>query len=123
MNTGVNGGLSDNGPATGNTVTLAGGTVAGDVFGGVCNSGCDDVSGNTLAVEAKGSTVGGDVGSFEKLSFALPADIAAGETMLKVGGGAYFPATTTSVAISGSPALNGGESITLIDAAGTLEIT
>ena len=111
------------GDATGNTVTLAGGAVTGTVLGGECDSsGCDDLSGNTLAVQAKDLTVGGRVGAFEKLAFTLPADIKHGDTMLTASGSAAFPDSAgtapveVTIAVVGHPVLKLEDTITLIAA-------
>ena len=122
----VLGGSAYEGNATGNTVTLAGGAVTGAVYGGSCyhSSGtCDDITGNTLAVLAKGMTVGGDVFNFDTLNFDL-ATVGANDTVLEVAGGADFSKVTSanfSFNLADGAALKPGDKIYLIKA-DTLDI-
>ncbi|MBQ6656468.1 MAG: hypothetical protein IJM64_04205 [Ottowia sp.] len=110
-----------NGDATGNHVFLVSGAVMGDVWGGKCKgSGCKEVDGNTLHVEAKGLTVGSTstnfIKNFDTLEFTLPADIKSGEPMLTAKGAAELgTVTSVNIAVNGSPDL-AGKSITLVDA-------
>ena len=77
----VYGGYSDKGAATGNTVTITGGTVKGSVYGGYSNGG-GEVSGNTVTI------TGGTVGDV----FATAV----------YGGSSYGDATGNRVTITGS---------------------
>lgn len=119
---------------TGNTVTLRNGAkvttrVAGGdgVSGNSASSGtsaCDAscASGNTLHVDGKDAAAGA-VDSFDTLIFTLPAGLSTSDTMLTVSGAANFPAAATKVniAVAGTgPTLSEGETITLIDATGSL---
>ncbi|MBQ6655911.1 MAG: hypothetical protein IJM64_01340 [Ottowia sp.] len=121
----VYGGETSGHSVTHNTITLNGGSVTGSVLGGYVGWGLDCVTGNTLNVGAKGVTVGADVTNFDTLNFTLPADIAAGDTLLDVGGMATFPAASTSVSITmaDGATLEVGDTINLITAAGGLTVT
>ena len=119
----VIGGFANGGPAEDNTVTLISGTVLGYVLGGT-SSDCSTYAcvSNTLAVKGKDFRVGWQVSRFAHLAFTLPAGIAAGDTMLKVGDGAAFPkpgstdTTEVKIAMADGAKLKQGESVTLIEA-------
>lgn len=126
----VYGGKTDtSGDATGNTVSLACGTVSGNVLGGECQpaGSCNDLTGNTLAVEEETPgtclTVNSDIGSFDTLTFTLRDTIKNGDTLLSIGGAATLPADDTNISITivGLPTLQVGNQITLLSA-GALNI-
>lgn len=77
----MTGGSADSGTASNNTVNIYGGTFKSDtrLYGGFS----DDSSGNTLNFYTKGITVD-KLGYFQNLSFYVPEDTTAGETILTV---------------------------------------
>lgn len=124
---GGEGGDSSAYSATSNTVTLAGGTVAGDVRGGDCERGsslCDRVSGNTLAVQTT-QLQAGFVANFENLAFTLPTGITKDSTMLRVGEAFLGSASSTNISIfvAGTLGLAQNDTIKIIEATSQLSIT
>ena len=115
----VGGGFAD-GDATGNTVTLISGKVTGNVLGGGCSGDC--ITDNTLAVQGKVFTVGGDVLNFDTLNFDL-GTIAANDVVLDVGGTADFSKVTAakfSFNLADGATLKKDDKIYLIKAGTTL---
>ena len=136
---GVYGGLAQlGGNASGNTVTISGGTINKYVYGGSADSGTaskntvniyggtfksdtrlyggfsDDSSGNTLNFYTKGITVD-KLGYFQNLSFYVPEDTTAGETILTVTSTADVSGASIRASVYDSMKMSPGDTITLID--------
>lgn len=136
---GVYGGLAQlSGNASGNTVTISGGTINKYVYGGSADSGTasnntvniyggtfksdtrlyggfsDDSSGNTLNFYTKGITVD-KLGYFQNLSFYVPEDTTAGETILTVTSTADVSGASIRASVYDSMKMSPGDTITLID--------
>lgn len=108
----VYGGSADSGTASNNTVNIYGGTFKSDtrLYGGFS----DDSSGNTLNFYTKGITVD-KLGYFQNLSFYVPEDTTAGETILTVTSTADVSGASIRASVYDSMKMSPGDTITLID--------
>ena len=110
----VYGGYSENGTATGNTVTISG---RPDFADGVFIHGGNKVSsGNTLNFNSKGLTVG-KVKNFENYNFCLPGGTRAGNILLTMtaANGADISGSKVQVSAEGTAAaFKAGDQITLL---------
>ena len=108
----VYGGSADSGTASNNTVNIYGGTFKSDtrLYGGFS----DDSSGNTLNFYMKGITVD-KLGYFQNLSFYVPEDTTAGETILTVTSTADVSGASIRASVYDSMKMSPGDTITLID--------
>ena len=135
-------GTSNYGNAKDNTVTISGGTINGMVSGGVAmgtGNATDNTvnilaaitlqginggsvmsgtsSNNTINFAAKDVTITDNIYGAQNLNFYLPSDIAIGDTMVTINGGAT-DFTTTPVTIGAAAQtgvnLNQGDTVTLI---------
>lgn len=108
----MTGGSADSGTASNNTVNIYGGTFKSDtrLYGGFS----DDSSGNTLNFYTKGITVD-KLGYFQNLSFYVPEDTTAGETILTVTSTADVSGASIRASVYDSMKMSPGDTITLID--------
>lgn len=108
----MTGGSADSGTASNNTVNIYGGTFKSDtrLYGGFS----DDSSGNTLNFYTKGITVD-KLGYFQNLSFYVPEDTTAGETILTVTSTADVSGASIRASVYDSMKMSSGDTITLID--------
>ena len=108
----VYGGSADSGTASNNTVNIYGGTFKSDtrLYGGFS----DDSSGNTLNFYTKGIIVD-KLGYFQNLSFYVPEDTTAGETILTVTSTADVSGASIRASVYDSIKMSPGDTITLID--------
>lgn len=108
----MTGGSADSGTASNNTVNIYGGTFKSDtrLYGGFS----DDSSGNTLNFYTKGITVD-KIGYFQNLSFYVPEDTTAGETILTVTSTADVSGASIRASVYDSMKMSPGDTITLID--------
>ena len=135
-------GTSNYGNAKDNTVTISGGTINGTVSGGMAmgtGNATDNTvnilaaitlqgitggsvmsgtsSNNTINFAAKDITITDNIYGAQNLNFYLPSDIASGDTMVTINGGAT-DFTTTPVTIGAAAQtgvnLNQGDKVTLI---------
>ena len=108
----MTGGSADSGTASNNTVNIYGGTFKSDtrLYGGFS----DDSSGNTLNFYTKGITVD-KLGYFQNLSFYVPEDTTAGETILTVTSTADVSGASIRASVYDSMTMSPGDTITLID--------
>ncbi len=115
----IHGGFSAAGPATGNTVNLAGmpDISAATLYGGLSPGGGDAFSGNTFNVNGfRGSAKG--ILNFENYNFFTPA-LGNRDTQISITGGVPTNMAGTTVKLwgmeGGPPYLRPGDSIVLID--------
>lgn len=108
----MTGGSADSGTASNNTVNIYGGTFKSDtrLYGGFS----DDSSGNTLNFYTKGIIVD-KLGYFQNLSFYVPEDTTAGETILTVTSTADVSGASIRASVYDSIKMSPGDTITLID--------
>ena len=108
----VHGAIADSFTASNNTVNIYGGTFKSDtrLYGGFS----DDSSGNTLNFYTKGITVD-KLGYFQNLSFYVPEDTTAGETILTVTSTADVSGASIRASVYDSMKMSPGDTITLID--------
>ena len=109
----IYGGFSEEGAATNNTVNLLTQVSVSKLVGGQGGNGTS--TGNTLNVAAKGITTG-ELNGFQNMNFYLPSDIANGDTMVTVNGGAATDLTgvTYGVAAQQGASLSAGDSVKLV---------
>ena len=103
------------GDATNNTVNILTPITVAYLYGGLNESDGTKSTGNTLNVAVKGVSTG-TLDKFQNMNFYLPSDIASGDTMLTVTGGA---ATTLTDVTIGAAAQTGvklatGDKVTLL---------
>ena len=117
----VYGGRASDGDAMGNTVVISGtADLRGTLYGGCSSGGGDARTGNSLKVKNFGLSAEG-VANFAKYHFDLPTAMTAGQTMLSITNAADISDGVISVGLSGGlTALNPGDRVTLLNSAGGL---
>ncbi|MCI6232832.1 MAG: hypothetical protein MR630_09545, partial [Selenomonas sp.] len=109
----VYGGYSEK-EATNNIVNLAGGTIFGTVYGGYVADTSGTSSNNTLNVT--GATTAGNIAKFDTYNFELPAETKANDVLLHLTSNAdtNMQGSTVNVHADGSTSLKDAETVYLI---------
>lgn len=123
--TGIIGGITENGNATGNTVNITGGTFSPTavIYGGLSsfdtikpNSSYDVKKGNTLNIHTSGLTIR-NIGNFETYNFYLPSTMKNGDIVLTLTDteGTDVSNSHINAGLEGaSPVLKQGDTVTLL---------
>ena len=113
----VYGGFAWNGAATHNVVTIGAGAMlasSANLFGGYSDTGGDAFTGNILNLLGY-QGMATQLGGFEYYNFALPANIANGQSMLTVLGGADLTNGAGRDSVIGMTAMGGGSTLQVGD--------